>query len=133
MKLRVGAPRGPPRNLAQTLPECAIVRPANWRSGAPLSNERNPERRPDPDALLALAEKGKRGRLLVFIGAAPGAGKTFAMLQRARAFKRALEPLPRRVVNYQGKPIEEFDLDAALRRRPKVIIVDELAHTNAPD
>ena len=128
----------------------------DWRSGAPLSTERNSERRPDPDALLALAEKGKRGRLLVFIGAAPGVGKTFAMLQRARAVKqegvdvvigfvethgraetealtRDLEILPRRVVNYQGTQIEEFDLDAALRRRPKLIIVDELAHTNAPE
>ena len=53
-----------------------------------MSTERNSERRPDPDALLALAEKGKRGRLLVFIGAAPGVGKTFAMLQRARAVKQ---------------------------------------------
>jgi two-component system sensor histidine kinase KdpD len=121
-----------------------------------LSTERNLERRPDPDALLALADKGKRGRLLVFIGAAPGVGKTFAMLQRARAVKqegvdvvvgyvethgraetealtRDLEILPRRVVDYQGQKIEEFDLDAALRRRPKLIIVDELAHTNAPE
>jgi two-component system sensor histidine kinase KdpD len=121
-----------------------------------LSTERNSERRPDPDALLALAEKGKRGRLLVFIGAAPGVGKTFAMLQRARAVKqegvdvvigfvethgraetealtRDLEIMPRRVVNYQGTQIEEFDLDAALRRRPKLIIVDELAHSNAPE
>jgi two-component system sensor histidine kinase KdpD len=121
-----------------------------------LSTERNLERRPDPDALLALADKGKRGRLLVFIGAAPGVGKTFAMLQRARAVKqegvdvvvgyvethgraetealtRDLEILPRRIVDYQGQKIEEFDLDAALRRRPKLIIVDELAHTNAPE
>ena len=121
-----------------------------------MSTERNLERRPDPDALLALAEKGKRGRLLVFIGAAPGVGKTFAMLQRARAVKqegvdvvvgyvethgraetealtRDLEILPRRVVDYQGQKIEEFDLDAALRRRPKLIVVDELAHTNAPE
>src|SRR5271163_1129403 len=146
-------PRG---RLARTVPGCAILDAANWRSGAPLSNERNPERRPDPDALLALAEKGKRGRLLVFIGAAPGVGKTFAMLQRARAVKqegvdvvigfvethgraetealtRDLEILPRRVVNYQGRQIEEFDLDAALVRRPKLIVVDELAHTNAPE
>ena len=121
-----------------------------------MSTERNLERRPDPDALLALAERGKRGRLLVFIGAAPGVGKTYAMLQRAQTLKqegadvvvglvethgraetealtRGLEILPRRIVNWQGKQIEEFDLDAALRRRPKLIIVDELAHTNAPD
>jgi two-component system sensor histidine kinase KdpD len=121
-----------------------------------VSHDRNPERRPDPDALLALADKAKRGRLLVFIGAAPGVGKTFAMLTRAHALKqegedvvvglvethgraetealtRDLEILPRRIVNYQGKLIEEFDLDGALRRNPKLIIVDELAHTNAPD
>jgi len=121
-----------------------------------LSNERNQDRRPDPDALLALAGQGKRGRLLVFIGAAPGVGKTYAMLQRAHTLKqeggdvvvglvethgradtealvRDLEVLPRRVVNWQGAKVEEFDLDAALRRRPKLIIVDELAHTNAPD
>ncbi len=106
--------------------------------------------------MLALAEKEKRGRLLVFLGAAPGVGKTYAMLQRARllrqegvdvivglvethsrgdteALTRGLEILPRRVVRYQERQIEEFDLDGALRRRPKLIIVDELAHTNAPE
>ena len=121
-----------------------------------MANERNPERRPDPDALLALAEKEKRGRLLVFLGAAPGVGKTYAMLQRARLLRqegvdvviglvethsrsdtealiRGLEILPRRVVRWQDRQIEEFDLDGALRRRPKLIIVDELAHTNAPE
>jgi hypothetical protein len=121
-----------------------------------LANERNPERRPDPDALLALADKEKRGRLLVFLGAAPGVGKTYAMLQRARLLRqegvdvviglvethgrnetealiRDLEILPRRVVRWQDRQIEEFDLDGALRRRPKLIVVDELAHTNAPE
>ncbi len=121
-----------------------------------MANERNPERRPDPDALLALAEKEKRGRLLVFLGAAPGVGKTYAMLQRARllreegvdvvvglvethsrgdteALTRGLEILPRRIVRWQDRQIEEFDLDSALRRKPKLIIVDELAHTNAPE
>ncbi len=106
--------------------------------------------------MLALADKEKRGRLLVFLGAAPGVGKTYAMLQRARllrqegvdvvvglvethsrndteALTRDLEILPRKVVNWQGRQIEEFDLDGALRRRPKLIIVDELAHTNAPE
>ena len=118
--------------------------------------ERNSERRPDPDALLALTEKDRRGRLLVFLGAAPGVGKTYAMLQRAQllrqegvdvvvglvethgraeteALTRDLEILPRRVIEAQGRRYEEFDLDAALRRHPKLIIVDELAHTNAPD
>ena len=103
--------------------------------GGRLSNDRNPERRPNPDALLALAEKGKRGRLLVFIGAAPGVGKTYAMLQRARVLKqegvdvviglvethgraetealtRGLEILPRRKVEWQGRKIEEFDSTA---------------------
>ena len=121
-----------------------------------MSNDRNPERRPNPDALLALADKGKRGRLLVFIGAAPGVGKTYAMLQRARVLKqegvdvvvglvethgradtealtRDIEILPRRKIEWQGRTLEEFDLDGALRRRPKLIIVDELAHTNAPE
>ena len=126
------------------------------RSVDSLANDRNSERRPDPDALLALAEKGKRGRLLVFLGAAPGVGKTYAMLQRARqmreegvdvvvglvethsraeteALTAGLEILPRRTVLWQGRKIEEFDLDAALARRPKLIVVDELAHSNAPE
>ena len=120
-----------------------------------MTDSRN-DRRPDPDALLALAGQGQRGRLLVFIGAAPGVGKTFAMLQRARRLKdegvdvvvglvethgradtealiQGLEILPRHVIDYQGRRIEEFDLDGALKRRPKLIIVDELAHTNAPE
>jgi two-component system sensor histidine kinase KdpD len=112
--------------------------------------------RPDPDALLALAGGGGRGRLTLFLGAAPGVGKTYAMLARARRLKAdgidivvglvethgraetsalldGLEVLPRRLVLYQGKTIEEFDLDAALKRRPSILIVDELAHSNAPD
>ena len=121
-----------------------------------MAQERDLDRRPDPDALLALVGKEARGRLWVFLGAAPGVGKTYAMLQRARALKReggdvvvglvethgrgetaalleGLEVLPRRVISYRGQTIEEFDIDAALARRPKLIIVDELAHTNAPD
>jgi len=118
--------------------------------------DRDLDRRPDPDALLALAGQEKRGRLWVFLGAAPGVGKTYTMLQRARALKAAgvdvvvglvethgrsetaallegLEILPRRKVEYRGHIIEEFDLDAALARKPRLIIVDELAHTNAPE
>ena len=95
------------------------------RSAKSLANDRNPERRPDPDALLALTEKGKRGKLLVFLGAAPGVGKTYAMLQRARllreegvdvvvglvethsraeteALTEGLEILPRKTVRWQG-------------------------------
>lgn len=112
--------------------------------------------RPDPEALLALAGRGGRGRLTIFLGAAPGVGKTFAMLSRARRLVQegqevviglvethgrretadlleGLEVLPRRQVTYQGRVIEEFDLDAALKRRPRIMVVDELAHTNAPD
>ena len=121
-----------------------------------MPNDRTRDGRPDPDALLALTDKDKRGRLLVFLGAAPGVGKTFAMLQRARLLKqegvdiviglvethgrtetealtRGIEILPRKQVRWQDRTIEEFDIDAALKRRPKLIIVDELAHTNAPD
>jgi len=116
---------------------------------------RKPDSRPDPDALLALSTGG-RGKLTLFLGAAPGVGKTFAMLTRARRLRAdgvdvvvglvethgrsetaalldGLEVLPRRQVDHQGRQVEEFDLDAALVRRPGIIIVDELAHTNAPD
>ncbi|MDZ5454286.1 sensor histidine kinase KdpD [Labrys sp. ZIDIC5] len=114
------------------------------------------DRRPDPNALLSLAGREGRGRLTVFLGAAPGVGKTYAMLSRARREKEAgidvivgivethgrsetaaltdgLELLARRRVDYRGRQLEEFDIDAALARRPRLIIVDELAHTNAPD
>jgi two-component system sensor histidine kinase KdpD len=114
------------------------------------------KQRPDPDALLALANKETRGKLTVFLGAAPGVGKTYAMLSRARGLKadgldiviglvethgRAetaalledLEVLPRRIVPYRGQTLDEFDIDAALARRPGIIVVDELAHTNAPE
>jgi two-component system sensor histidine kinase KdpD len=113
-----------------------------------------PDGRPDPDALLALAGTGTRGRLTIFLGAAPGVGKTFAMLTRARGLKSAgidvviglvethgrsetaallegLEVLPRRRVDYKGRMLEELDLDAALTRRPAVLVVDEMAHSNA--
>lgn len=114
--------------------------------------------RPDPDELLrrvvAEQERAKRGKLTVFFGAAPGVGKTYAMLEVARAEmeqeKRdvvvgivethgryetgaqllGLELLPRKRVRYRGVDIEEFDIDAALARHPQVVLVDELAHTN---
>lgn len=115
--------------------------------------------RPSPDELLARVQeetrKASRGRLKIFFGAAPGVGKTFAMLEAARLQKQAgadvvvgvvethgrqeteallagLEIVPRRVVPYRGITLQEFDLDAALARRPKLLLVDELAHTNAP-
>lgn len=112
---------------------------------------RNTERdRPDPKALLRLAARENRGKLTVFLGAAPGVGKTYAMLERARGLKaqgmdvviglvethgrdetarlaEGIEMLPRQ--NDDG-PYGEFDLDAALARRPALLIVDELAHSN---
>jgi two-component system sensor histidine kinase KdpD len=115
--------------------------------------------RPDPDQLLRRVVEGerleKRGQLTIFFGAAPGVGKTYAMLEAARAEmekeKRdvvvgivethgryetgalvlGLELLPRRKLDHRGVFVEEFDLDAALARRPELVLVDELAHTNA--
>jgi two-component system, OmpR family, sensor histidine kinase KdpD len=115
-----------------------------------------PERgRPDPEALLAAANKARRGRLKVFLGMAPGVGKTYEMLRAARRRKaegqdvlvgvvethgrretesllRGLEVLPRLPVDNRGRSYLEFDLDAALERRPKLLLVDEYAHSNAP-
>ena len=117
---------------------------------------REDQGRPDPDALLAAFRRETSGRLKVFLGAAPGVGKTYAMLLGARRLKdegvdvvvglvethgraetgallEGLEVLPRRIVDYRGRAIAEFDIDAALERKPKLIVVDELAHTNAPE
>ena len=118
----------------------------------------NQDPRPDPDALLrrlrAEEERGRRAKLKLFFGFAPGVGKTFRMLQVARELKaqgidvvvglvetheraetmallEGLELLPRRKVPYRGRLLEELDLDAALARKPALILVDELAHTNA--
>src|SRR5262245_10304552 len=117
------------------------------------------DRRPDPEALLRrarLEEQGRsRGTLKVFLGAAPGVGKTYAMLEEARklsaqgidvavgyvephvrpetaALVLGLEIVPQREVEHSGLRLRELDLDAALHRKPAVLIVDELAHTNAP-
>lgn len=117
------------------------------------------DRRPDPDALLALAkaeeERERRGKLKVFFGATAGVGKTYAMLEQAHELKlrgddvvvglvethgrketqsllEGLQVLPQREIEHRGIKLHEFDLDAALARRPAVILVDELAHTNAP-
>ncbi|HEV8520697.1 MAG TPA: sensor histidine kinase KdpD [Burkholderiales bacterium] len=116
------------------------------------------EQRPDPDALLAklnLAEaRSRRGRLKIFFGAAAGVGKTYAMLSEGRekraegtdvvigvvethgrvetlALAEGLGALPPRIIDYRGTQLREFDLDAALKRCPTLILVDELAHTNA--
>ena len=111
--------------------------------------------RPSPEALLAEAKQEGRGRLKIFLGAAPGVGKTYEMLAAAQAKRRegvdvvvgvvethgrketealldGLEVVPRRKIDYKGRVIEEMDLDAILARRPKLVLVDELAHTNAP-
>jgi two-component system sensor histidine kinase KdpD len=111
--------------------------------------------RPDPDALLASVQRGERGHLKIFLGAAPGVGKTWEMLVAANAKREAgidvvagliethgragtskeisaLEMLPLSKIPYRGQVLEEFDLDAALKRRPKLLLIDELAHTNAP-
>jgi two-component system sensor histidine kinase KdpD len=113
------------------------------------------DHRPSPDALLQQMGREARGRLKVFLGAAPGVGKTYAMLQTAQARRRegadvvvgvvethgrketealleGLEIIPRWRTEYRGRWLDEMDLDAILRRRPKLVIVDELAHTNAP-
>jgi two-component system sensor histidine kinase KdpD len=118
------------------------------------------EHRPDPDELLArVREEEKasaRGKLTIFFGFAPGVGKTYMMLEAARnevdeqkrdmvvgiaethgrydtgSLIMGLELLPRRKVEHRGIALEEFDLDAALARKPQLLLVDELAHTNAP-
>lgn len=117
------------------------------------------DKRPDPDVLLARVERerarARRGHLKVFFGAAAGVGKTYSMLLAARekrdegldvvigivethnradtaALLSGLEVLPLKVVPYRGAELCEFDLDAALARKPAIIVVDELAHTNAP-
>ncbi|MBL8972411.1 MAG: sensor histidine kinase KdpD [Myxococcales bacterium] len=113
--------------------------------------------RPTPEALLAVAARADstRGRLKIFFGAAPGVGKTFAMLEAARraqaegldvvlgvvethgrnetaALLAGLPALPLRQLEHRGVGLQELDLDAALKRRPGLLLVDELAHTNAP-
>jgi len=112
-------------------------------------------RRPDPDALLAEAGRAGRGRLKVFLGMSPGVGKTYEMLQSARrrkaegvdvlvgvvethgraeteAMLAGLEVLPRRPIDYHARTLMEFDLDAALARKPGLLLVDEYAHSNVP-
>jgi two-component system sensor histidine kinase KdpD len=119
---------------------------------------RDLDQRPSPEALLEAArrEEARAGRLKIFVGAAPGVGKTYEMLQQARARKRdgydivigvvethgrketealleGLEVIPRRKIQYKGQWLEEMDLDAIIARHPQIVLVDELAHTNAPE
>ncbi|MFS7242959.1 two-component system sensor histidine kinase KdpD [Serratia proteamaculans] len=112
------------------------------------------QQRPDPDSLLALANEKPRGRLKVFFGACAGVGKTYAMLQEAQrlraqgldllvgvvethgrsetaALLNGLDLLAKKRIQYRGRQIQEFDLDAALARHPAMILMDELAHSNA--
>lgn len=117
------------------------------------------EHRPDPDALLKAVQKDEarqgRGKLKIFLGMAAGVGKTYAMLDSARQQKAdgvdvvvgyvethgraetdalilGLEVIPRRKIDYRSVVLEEMDIDAILARRPALVLVDELAHTNAP-
>jgi two-component system, OmpR family, sensor histidine kinase KdpD len=117
------------------------------------------DQRPDPDALLAHVQqqeqRAQRGRLRIFFGAAPGVGKSYAMLEAARALKNdgidivvgyvelhgrpdtealleGLEILPPLKLEHRSIALSEFDLDGALQRNPAVVVVDELAHTNHP-
>lgn len=116
---------------------------------------RDKEARPSPDALLETAARETRGRLKIFLGAAPGVGKTYEMLMSGRArlgdgtdvvigvvethgrretqaLVEGFEVIPRKAVDYKGRALDEMDLDAIIARRPKLVLVDELAHTNAP-
>lgn len=113
------------------------------------------DHRPTADALLARIKEKDRARLRIYIGAAPGVGKTYEMLQEAHALRargldvvvgyvetygrhdteaqlKDLEVVPRRPVEYRGVTLEEMDIEAIIRRRPQICIVDELAHTNVP-
>src|SRR3974390_1433189 len=117
---------------------------------------RESEHRPSPEALLEAArrEESRVGKLRIFVGAAPGVGKTYEMLQQAHARLKdgydvvvgivethgrseteallaGLEVISRRQVDYKGQTLTELDLDAVIARRPQIVLVDELAHTNA--
>jgi two-component system, OmpR family, sensor histidine kinase KdpD len=111
--------------------------------------------RPTGDQILAKLQTPSRARLRVYVGAAPGVGKTYSMIEDAHALRRDgvdvvigfveahgradtavkiedLEVIPRRTIDYRGVVLEEMDLDAILSRRPQLCIIDELAHTNVP-
>src|SRR5262249_34575356 len=134
-------------------PGCAASAVRHWRDVPGVHEE--PRRRPSPEAFLEAVSREQRSRLKIFVGAAPGVGKTYAMLQAARerlrdgvdvvvgivethgraeteALLSGLEVVPRQVVSYRGQGLREMDLDAILARRPELVLVDELAHTNAP-
>ncbi|KQU49702.1 histidine kinase [Sphingomonas sp. Leaf339] len=121
----------------------------------PVSGATSDAGRPDPDALLRQVGQEGRGRLKIFLGAAPGVGKTYEMLSEGasrrrdgvdvvvgvvethgrietEALTRGQEIIPRRDVAYEGRALSEMDIDAILARAPRLALVDELAHTNAP-
>src|ERR1700679_4303376 len=112
------------------------------------------DKRPSPDALLAQSAKEGRGRLKIFLGAAPGVGKTYEMLTQGRARRlegidtvigvvethgrveteeitKGFETVPKKPALYKGRVVAEMDIDAILQRKPGMVLVDELAHTNA--
>jgi two-component system sensor histidine kinase KdpD len=112
--------------------------------------------RPSPEDFLELVERARLGRLKIYLGFAAGVGKTFRMLEEARTLKgrgvdvvlafiethgreetaqllEGLEAVPRRTFQYKGMAVEEMDLDAVIARKPQVAVVDEVAHTNAPE
>src|SRR3981189_3390356 len=118
---------------------------------------RDGEQRPSPEALLEAArrEGSSLGKLKIFVGAAPGVGKTYEMLQTARAKLKdgadvvaavvethgrketqalldGIEVIPKRQIAYKGRALDEMDIDAVIARHPQIALVDELAHTNAP-
>jgi two-component system sensor histidine kinase KdpD len=118
-----------------------------------MPTPRDPDKRPSPDALLRQARREDRGQLKIFLGAAPGVGKTYAMLMEGGALKRdgvdvvvaivethgraeteslldGQDVIARREVAYRGRTLTEMDLDAVLRRAPALALVDEYAHTN---
>ena len=120
-----------------------------------MNDSHMPEQRPTADALLARIKERDRARLRIYIGAAPGVGKTYEMLQEAHALRarglgvvigfvetygrrnteaqiKDLEVIPRRALEYRDVTMEEMDVDAIIRRKPQVCVVDELAHTNVP-
>lgn len=118
-----------------------------------------PNKRPNPEKLLKRADSEarqfERGKLKIYLGAAPGVGKTYEMLEDAlqerqkgldvvigiveshgrkeiENLREHFEILPRQIINYHGKDLQEFNLDGALRRNPGLILIDEMAHTNVP-
>jgi two-component system sensor histidine kinase KdpD len=114
-----------------------------------------PDERPPPEKFLSLIREQRRGRLKLHLGFAAGVGKTYDVLQEAQRLRKQgedvvigivethgraetaaqigdLEQVPRRKIEYKGVSLEEMDIDAVLKRHPTVVVVDELAHTNAP-